>query len=142
MLQYFRIWQLVRYVHIKTIGNAEENREEIIEQIMLNNAPAVIKRKFIDDYSKFRSLKVVQVESILGGARKRKLVRELHYPDADQNLVHVIKTTITGDEFVGIIPLLEGLLKEFKLSWTLIVIPIVAFIVGKYWNTISNWLFS
>ena len=141
------MWQLVREVHNKTIINTTEaeNKDEIIDQIILGNSPVLLMREFIKEYSKSKNINIVQVESILKSAIERGLIIEedqltrymslmfkepLFHEPGLKEYSRTIRTSAKGDDFIEVIPMISGLLAEFKLWWLWIVFPMITFIVG------------
>lgn len=132
MIRYIRMWRLVRYVYRKRFEkNNSFTQDEVLEMIIEGNSPALAKKFHLKKYAELHFRTLERIDSLVQSAVKRGFVEETYYGGEK-----MIRTTPQGDDFTGYMPLLQGLLSEFPLAWSIIIIP---FFTGIYGKEVVHW---
>lgn len=139
MLRYIQIWKFVRALHKRTLkDDSAMETDRRIDAIILGHNPAVSLRVFLKQYSDEKSISIVEISSLLRSATDSGLVIEEVFLNtvANEN-VAVIRPTPKGSDFSGFIPLLQGLLSNFNLAWSMVIFPLIAGLLG---DKLITWL--
>jgi len=153
MIRLIRMWLLLRYMD-STFSNLNSltfksgslehglRREHIVylylkkkwyqtdpfdNALIRKNLPEGKKSIELTDLPDSAGKKIVYYNSLMSMAIQRGYIKESEYDK------HVVFLTGKAYSFVGFFPLFEKVLSEYKLSWTVLIIPLFIGVYGSSW---------
>lgn len=127
MWRYIQVWRFISFIaHKKLNDDMGITRDEFIKQVMEGKEVSFSKEWIVKNYQKDSNLTI----QLLNTAIELGRIKEL--PSVYSDLI-TITTTSSGDYYgSGWTCMVEGFLKEFNLQWTLVVVPLITFVIGVY----------
>lgn len=139
MFRYIQIWKFIRALYKRTLkDDSSLEADRRIDAIILGHNPAISLRVFLKQYSDEKSISIVETNSLLRSAIDTGLIiEEVFHNVATNEYVMVIRPTPKGADFSGFFPLLQGLLSNFNLAWSMVIFPLLAGLIG---DNLITWL--
>lgn len=140
MIRLIKKWWLVRKLH-KQILAAEASRE-FMDRLSAHDKLKISSGAFILSLAKGLKKKTAEYESLLDSCIEDGYIEDDRQKEGIFAMAYdrKIRTTPSGDDFYGYMPLLEAVLSKYGRAWTVIIAVITTALTSHYLLQGFHWL--